>query len=452
MSVLSSGPMCGSHPQSDPAIRIQLGRILSSRQFSRSERLGHLLRFIVESALESDLASLKENVLGREVYNRGAAFDARIDPIVRTEARRLRRKLAEYYNSDGRSDPLLISVPKGAYIPLFQPQFEDRPRMAGEAIGPYTVVEKIGDGPSGTTYRVRSDVCPSQLALKVLSPDIQQNGTLLSHLDVEIRDASSFRHENVCAVRSIEHCDGQVCVISDLQEGRTLEDRLAADPPGWSECIEIFRQIICGLAAAHSRQIVHGHIKPGDILITRSKGNGNPGVTILNLGTRSLAGRTRLTSDCRASGTTAYSPRNEPADARSDVWSAGAILYELMTGSVPSAQIAYHPSSIPWRSVVPDEYRQALTALLSRCLALDPGSRFINAVQLSDAFAALKANHAAAIHCNSLITPDEHRSRTLAGVREYLRHFGNLDAKFALYVLALGLAGIAVLYATLRCV
>jgi hypothetical protein len=100
-------------------VRTQLERILTSETFVRSERLSQFLRFVVEETLRGDGGGLKEAVIGRELYGRGADFDTATDPIVRRDARRLRDKLREYY-SESTCDPILITLPKGTYVPVFE--------------------------------------------------------------------------------------------------------------------------------------------------------------------------------------------------------------------------------------------------------------------------------------------------------------------------------------------
>ena len=102
----------------DAAIRAQLERILASEVFSRSQQLRRFLSFIVEQSLAGQGHSLKESVLAHELYGKGTDFDGGTDPVVRVDARRLRDKLREYY--EGRSDPVVISLPKGSYVPVFE--------------------------------------------------------------------------------------------------------------------------------------------------------------------------------------------------------------------------------------------------------------------------------------------------------------------------------------------
>jgi TolB-like protein len=104
---------------SPESVRGQVARILASRGFVRSRRLGQFLRFTVSQVLDGKQADLKEYLVGVEVFDKLDSFDPRIDSIVRVEARRLRAKLEQYYRADGAQDPVVICFPKGSYVPLF---------------------------------------------------------------------------------------------------------------------------------------------------------------------------------------------------------------------------------------------------------------------------------------------------------------------------------------------
>jgi TolB-like protein len=101
-------------------VRLQLVRILKSPGFSRNERLSGFLRFVVEGHLDGQGHTLKESVIGVEVFGRSPDFDPRLDPVVRTEAVRLRARLSEYYQKEGKADALVIELPKGGYVPRFR--------------------------------------------------------------------------------------------------------------------------------------------------------------------------------------------------------------------------------------------------------------------------------------------------------------------------------------------
>jgi TolB-like protein len=106
-------------PPADAAVLAQLDRVLASPGFANAGRLSRFLRFVVERSLAGDGEQLKEYVIGTEVFDRAADYDPRLDSIVRVEARRLRSKLAEYYEGPGAADPILIRVDKGSYVATF---------------------------------------------------------------------------------------------------------------------------------------------------------------------------------------------------------------------------------------------------------------------------------------------------------------------------------------------
>src|SRR6478752_1342724 len=113
-----------SSPDVPESARHQMDKIVSSKAFAPSGRSASLLRVVVEETISGNADQLKEYTLGARALGRGDAFDPRIDPIVRAEASRLRNRLALYYGTEGRDDPLVISLPKGSYVPVFEPRQE----------------------------------------------------------------------------------------------------------------------------------------------------------------------------------------------------------------------------------------------------------------------------------------------------------------------------------------
>ena len=101
-------------------IRSQLERILASRRFAISERSATFLRYVVDRTLAGDSAGIKEVVIAVEIYGRSADYDPKIDSVVRVEASRMRAKLKSYYDEEGSLDPVLITIPKGGYVPIFE--------------------------------------------------------------------------------------------------------------------------------------------------------------------------------------------------------------------------------------------------------------------------------------------------------------------------------------------
>src|SRR5215831_18704531 len=115
------------------AVRQQLERILGSPGFSRYERLSSFLRYVVEGHLDGKDAELKESVIAVEVFGRSPDFDSRLDPVVRSEAVRLRARLSDYYLKVGKADSLIIELPKGGYVPRFREIAAELPVTAPSA-------------------------------------------------------------------------------------------------------------------------------------------------------------------------------------------------------------------------------------------------------------------------------------------------------------------------------
>src|SRR5499427_10114184 len=109
------------------AVRLQLERVLGSPGFARNERMSRFLRFVVEGHLDGRDVELKESVIAVEVFGRRPDFDSRLDPVVRTEAVRLRARLSDYYQNSGKADSVVIELPKGGYIPRFRETPKEQP-------------------------------------------------------------------------------------------------------------------------------------------------------------------------------------------------------------------------------------------------------------------------------------------------------------------------------------
>jgi hypothetical protein len=133
----------GEGKLSENLIREELSRILESSLFAQSDRLGRFLRFTVETALAGQADALKEYLIGTEVYERNSSYHPSEDSIVRSEARRLRAKLKEYYDSVGKDDPVLIYYRPGSYVPAFRPQLSEGSEQALTNAKPGEVVIRI---------------------------------------------------------------------------------------------------------------------------------------------------------------------------------------------------------------------------------------------------------------------------------------------------------------------
>ncbi|HZU25426.1 MAG TPA: protein kinase [Bryobacteraceae bacterium] len=212
---------------------------------------------------------------------------------------------------------------------------------AGRRIGSYEIIERIGRGGMGIVYRARDVRLGRDAALKLLPHDLACDPRALERFYREARAASALNHPNICTIYGIEEVDDQVVIAMEMLEGQTLEQRIGGRPLRVAELLDIGIQVAEGLEAARSRGFIHRDIKPANTFITTSGV-----VKILDFGlakvapdqktTQSGVNPSGLTGTGMAIGTVAYmSPeqaRGEMLDARSDLFSFGAVLYEMATG------------------------------------------------------------------------------------------------------------------------
>ena len=215
-------------------------------------------------------------------------------------------------------------------------------RLIGTRLGHYDIVAAIGAGGMGEVYRARDTRLGRDVAVKVLPSALVADPAALARFEREARAVAAINHPNILALHDIGTDNGIAHAVMELLEGETLKKRLESGPPPPRKALEWAVQLALGLAAAHDRGIVHRDLKPENVFLTR-----DGRIKILDFG---VARRDRVEGDVdsnlttktehgRFIGTPAYaSPEQvvgEPATPRSDLFSFGVVLYELLTGTHP---------------------------------------------------------------------------------------------------------------------
>ncbi|MBV8810701.1 MAG: PD40 domain-containing protein, partial [Acidobacteriaceae bacterium] len=363
---------------STAAIREELDLILVSAGFGKAKQLRTFLKFLVEKALAHELDELKEYSIAVQVFGREDSFDPTTDNIVRVEARRLRTRLAEYYASEGRFDPLLIDIPKGTYIPQFSTRnFQEEDRLA-DSLSQYRIGERLGVMSDGVLYRATD----SRLGRKVLlwaTSSVRDPDRLKTLLD-RARAAAALHHPNVCPIYEVgELPDKRVFMVMASPGESTLSECLRRGEISVTAALEAAEHVAEALAAGHNSGFVHGALTPESIFVGASdKSLLRPQPLLIFLATdlSSAADSLRRSPEQRL---------GKNPDVRSDIWAVGALLYESVTGRALKegddieAELA----------ALPAETSPELTRIIRRCLQADPELRYQTATELANELKAV---------------------------------------------------------------
>jgi len=263
----------------------------------------------------------------------------------------------------------------------------------GQHIGDYEILSILGAGGMGKVYKVRNVISDRIEAMKILLPDLHSNQSLADRFLREIRLLATLNHPNIAALRTALTHENQLVMIMEFVEGETLSNRIARAPISTFEAVNYADQVLSALSYAHKQNIIHRDIKPANMMLT-PQGI----VKLMDFGIARSSTDGTLTSTGTTLGSLNYMPpeqvRGESADARSDIYSFGISLYELLTGKLPFHSDSQYSLMTAHLNVVPtppitlrDDLPASLNEIIMMAMAKDPAERF----QSADAFrAALK--------------------------------------------------------------
>jgi tetratricopeptide (TPR) repeat protein/tRNA A-37 threonylcarbamoyl transferase component Bud32 len=263
--------------------------------------------------------------------------------------------------------------------------------MIGQTISHYKILEKLGEGGMGVVYKAEDTKLQRTVALKFLSHNLLESDKDKSRFVREAQAAAGLDHTNICTVHEIDEADGHTFIVMAYVEGESLRERLEHGAPLEIErAVDIATQIARGLARAHKKGIVHRDVKPANIRITPENE-----VKIVDFGLAKAASQTRLTQTGMTVGTVAYmSPEQAQGgavDHRSDIFSLGVVLYEMLAGRLPfrgdhNAAILYgivNAEPEPLESVR-DDLPAGLVQIVAKALAKKADERYQSAADVVD--------------------------------------------------------------------
>lgn len=277
--------------------------------------------------------------------------------------------------------------------------------MIGKTISHYKILEHLGSGGMGVVYKAQDLKLDRFVALKFLPHQVGQDTQERQRFIREAKAASALDHPNICTIYEIDETgDSQMFIAMAYSGGETLKKKIERGPLSIADAIEIARQIARGLARVHEAGITHGDIKPANILITN-----RDEVKIVDFGLARLAGRSRITKPGAAMGTVSYmSPEQlhgEGLDHRTDIWSLGVVIYEMLTGREPFQRdydqaVAYlivNQDPEPVTALRP-EVPEALGQVVEKLLRKDPGQRYQQAEEMLTDLQRLRPSHVVEKH------------------------------------------------------
>lgn len=261
--------------------------------------------------------------------------------------------------------------------------------MIGQTISHYKILDKLGEGGMGIVYKARDTKLDRTVALKFLPKHLTSSVKDKQRFIREAKAAAALNHPNICTIYNVDEHKGDPFIVMEIIEGKNLREILKTEKVELRTIVEYTIQIAAALREAHSKGIIHRDIKCDNLMVT-------PGgrIKVMDFGLAKLKGSVQVTKSGKTVGTISYmSPeqvRGEEVDERSDIWSVGIVLYELLTGKLPFKGDYDHavmysilnadptPASDVTNSIPPE-----LEEIINRCIAKDPTDRYQSAADLS---------------------------------------------------------------------
>jgi eukaryotic-like serine/threonine-protein kinase len=272
--------------------------------------------------------------------------------------------------------------------------------ILGKKISHYKILEKLGQGGMGMVYKAEDTKLQRTVALKFISTEKMGKEESRKRFLREAQAAAALDHPNIGTIYEIDEAQGQIFLAMSYIKGFSLGEKIKLSPLSVEEALDISMQVTEGLQEAHEKGIIHRDIKSSNIMITKKRQ-----AVIMDFGLAKLKERSKITQTATIMGTVAYmSPEQalgEEVDLRTDIWSLGVMMYEMLTGKLPfeahSDQLVLHsilqmnpPPVTSKRSGIPLEFE----AVINKCLEKDPDDRYQTAADLKADLRRLKRDEA----------------------------------------------------------